>query len=161
MSAFPRTALRNDLLGLLGILLEAGLTAETGSMLPLAIGSAIAAMCAHAWIEAVRSARLARQRPASVPANANANAACGNTKFTHIAERANATQASDAAQGSGQVVDSVVDTMDGITASAQRTGDIDGVIDAIASQANLLALNAAVEAARAGEQGRGFAVVTG
>jgi methyl-accepting chemotaxis protein len=49
--------------------------------------------------------------------------------------------------------------MDSINRSAQKIGDIIGVIDAIAFQTNILALNAAVEAARAGEQGRGFAVV--
>ena len=68
--------------------------------------------------------------------------------------------ASVAAQG-GQAVDSVVQTMAEITASARRIGDITGTIDAIAFQTNILALNAAVEAARAGEQGRGFAVVAG
>jgi methyl-accepting chemotaxis protein len=56
-------------------------------------------------------------------------------------------------------VDEVVATMDRITGSSRRIGDIIGVIDEIAFQTNLLALNAAVEAARAGEHGRGFAVV--
>ncbi|MBA4175797.1 MAG: methyl-accepting chemotaxis protein [Leptothrix sp. (in: Bacteria)] len=63
-----------------------------------------------------------------------------------------------AAQG-GEVVGRVVGTMQDITASSRKIGDIIGVIDAIAFQTNILALNAAVEAARAGEQGRGFAVV--
>jgi methyl-accepting chemotaxis protein len=58
-----------------------------------------------------------------------------------------------------QVVSQVVATMQTITGSSRRIGDIIGVIDEIAFQTNLLALNAAVEAARAGEQGRGFAVV--
>ena len=65
-----------------------------------------------------------------------------------------------AAQG-GAVVSKVVDTMQGISDSSRRIGDIIGVIDGIAFQTNILALNAAVEAARAGEQGRGFAVVAG
>jgi methyl-accepting chemotaxis protein len=58
-----------------------------------------------------------------------------------------------------QVVGQVVATMQAITGSSRKIGDIIGVIDEIAFQTNLLALNAAVEAARAGEQGRGFAVV--
>jgi methyl-accepting chemotaxis protein len=57
------------------------------------------------------------------------------------------------------VVAEVVATMQTITGSSRKIGDIIGVIDEIAFQTNLLALNAAVEAARAGEQGRGFAVV--
>ncbi|MDY6944813.1 MAG: methyl-accepting chemotaxis protein [Pseudomonadota bacterium] len=58
-----------------------------------------------------------------------------------------------------QAVSKVVQTMQAITGSSRKIGDIIGVIDDIAFQTNLLALNAAVEAARAGEQGRGFAVV--
>ncbi|URI07246.1 methyl-accepting chemotaxis protein [Aquincola tertiaricarbonis] len=65
-----------------------------------------------------------------------------------------------AAQG-GQVVSQVVATMQEISESSRKIGDIIGVIDGIAFQTNILALNAAVEAARAGEQGRGFAVVAG
>jgi methyl-accepting chemotaxis protein len=63
-----------------------------------------------------------------------------------------------AAQG-GVTVGQVVATMQEISASSRKIGDIIGVIDGIAFQTNILALNAAVEAARAGEQGRGFAVV--
>jgi len=65
-----------------------------------------------------------------------------------------------AAQG-GNVVGQVVNTMQDISDSSRKIGDIIGVIDGIAFQTNILALNAAVEAARAGEQGRGFAVVAG
>ena len=61
----------------------------------------------------------------------------------------------------GQAVERVGTTMQEISASSSRIGDIIGLIDGIAFQTNLLALNAAVEAARAGEQGRGFAVVAG
>ncbi|PTT81553.1 methyl-accepting chemotaxis protein [Pelomonas sp. HMWF004] len=69
--------------------------------------------------------------------------------------------ASSAADRGGQVVGSVVQTMDAISQSSRKITDIIGVIDGIAFQTNILALNAAVEAARAGEQGRGFAVVAG
>jgi len=57
------------------------------------------------------------------------------------------------------VVTRVTETMDGITQSSRKVGEIIGIIEGIAFQTNILALNAAVEAARAGEQGRGFAVV--
>jgi methyl-accepting chemotaxis protein len=73
--------------------------------------------------------------------------------------RALSGSASQAASRGGEVVASVVATMEEIRASSHRIADIIGVIDGIAFQTNLLALNAAVEAARAGEQGRGFAVV--
>ncbi|MCK9687873.1 methyl-accepting chemotaxis protein [Scleromatobacter humisilvae] len=70
-----------------------------------------------------------------------------------------AAGASAAAVKGGEVVGTVVDTMQDIAASSRKIADIIGVIDGIAFQTNILALNAAVEAARAGEQGRGFAVV--
>ncbi|CAM3437375.1 Methyl-accepting transducer domain-containing protein [Bordetella sputigena] len=70
-----------------------------------------------------------------------------------------AVQASEAAGKGGEAVMDVVQTMDEISASSRKIGDIIGIIDSIAFQTNILALNAAVEAARAGEQGRGFAVV--
>nr|WP_312375516.1 methyl-accepting chemotaxis protein [Delftia acidovorans] len=70
-----------------------------------------------------------------------------------------AASSSQAAAGGGEIVRRVVATMEQITASSRKIGDIIGVIDSIAFQTNILALNAAVEAARAGEQGRGFAVV--
>ncbi|SEP20059.1 methyl-accepting chemotaxis protein [Aquisalimonas asiatica] len=53
-------------------------------------------------------------------------------------------------------------TSQAVTALAERSREIETVLDVIhevTEQTNLLALNAAIEAARAGEHGRGFAVV--
>ena len=86
-----------------------------------------------------------------------------NTVRTNTGHAQEATRlAQDAVQiatGGGTLMRDVVQTMDGISESSRKIGDIIGVIDSIAFQTNILALNAAVEAARAGEQGRGFAVV--
>ena len=79
---------------------------------------------------------------------------------SQMANQLAASASSTAVQG-GQIVGQAVNSMQEISASSRKIGDIIGLIDSIAFQTNILALNAAVEAARAGEQGRGFAVVAG
>ena len=70
-------------------------------------------------------------------------------------------RAATVARQGNEAMTQVVTTMDDISKSSRRIGEIIQVIDGISFQTNILALNAAVEAARAGEQGRGFAVVAG
>ena len=71
-------------------------------------------------------------------------------------------QVTDSARITAEAVEQAENTnktMVGLNDSAQKIGDVVGLINDIASQTNLLALNATIEAARAGEAGKGFAVV--
>jgi methyl-accepting chemotaxis protein len=68
--------------------------------------------------------------------------------------RASAIASSAAAEGDRTNAD-----VARLSGSAQKIGEVVGLINNIAAQTNLLALNATIEAARAGESGRGFAVV--
>jgi methyl-accepting chemotaxis protein len=71
-------------------------------------------------------------------------------------------QVTHAASIAGRAVDKARqtdDTVQGLSKTASRIGEVIGLINDIASQTNLLALNATIEAARAGEAGKGFAVV--
>jgi methyl-accepting chemotaxis protein len=83
----------------------------------------------------------------------------GTTAANTVAVEAASGRARAAAIASGTVVSEAINAMADIEQSAEKIGQIIGVIDEIAFQTNLLALNAGIEAARAGESGRGFAVV--
>ncbi len=85
------------------------------------------------------------------------------TQNSQNAAFANETSISSShfAEKGGELVTSAVSSINEISESSKKIGEIISVINEIAFQTNLLALNAAVEAARAGEQGRGFAVVAG
>ena len=83
-----------------------------------------------------------------------------NAENAHHASQL-ATEASVNAGRGGEIIRDVTVTMNNISQSSGKIGEIIHVINSISFQTNILALNAAVEAARAGEQGRGFAVVAG
>ncbi|MEN4589184.1 methyl-accepting chemotaxis protein [Pantoea agglomerans] len=83
-----------------------------------------------------------------------------NAENAHHASQL-ATDASVNAGRGGEIIRDVIETMNNISQSSGKIGEIIHVINSISFQTNILALNAAVEAARAGEQGRGFAVVAG
>ena len=69
---------------------------------------------------------------------------------------AKAAEVSERAVGDARRTDGIVRAL---ADSAQKIGDVIGLITSIAGQTNLLALNATIEAARAGDAGKGFAVV--
>jgi methyl-accepting chemotaxis protein len=73
-----------------------------------------------------------------------------------------ARQVNHASQIASSAVAKVRETdeqVTGLATSAQKIGEVVGLITDIAEQTNLLALNATIEAARAGDAGKGFAVV--
>ncbi len=83
-----------------------------------------------------------------------------NTATASAADKLSLSTCHAATHG-GEVMETVIATMDQIAQSTSQISSITSLIDSIAFQTNILALNAAVEAARAGEQGKGFAVVAG
>jgi methyl-accepting chemotaxis protein len=69
------------------------------------------------------------------------------------------TQSATIAQQAVEEAERTNRTVQNLSVSAERIGDVVKLINEIAGQTNLLALNATIEAARAGDAGKGFAVV--
>ena len=81
-----------------------------------------------------------------------------NAEHTVRMESLIGSTSENAGKGS-EAMQRMVERINAIKESSDKTARIIKTIDEIAFQTNLLALNAAVEAARAGDAGRGFAVV--
>jgi len=92
----------------------------------------------------------------------NANSVEGAASDADRVAREGGETISSAQVSVNHLSDEIESTAKGIDALAEKSGDIQQVLDvihAVTEQTNLLALNAAIEAARAGEHGRGFSVV--
>ena len=91
-----------------------------------------------------------------------AGEAADNARMAQDGIRFTQDTLSSAVNGVSAVANDMGEASTAIGQVANRSEDINRILDVIrgvAEQTNLLALNAAIEAARAGEQGRGFAVV--
>ncbi|MDO8770496.1 MAG: methyl-accepting chemotaxis protein [Burkholderiaceae bacterium] len=87
------------------------------------------------------------------------NSTAQSSAASSVRGRELASTTTQITQSSNDALQSVAQTMRGISESSGKISDIIQLIEGVAFQTNILALNAAVEAARAGDQGRGFAVV--
>lgn len=99
---------------------------------------------------------------ASEEASSNVNAVASAAEELSASVEEIARQVNDAAAVAGKAVEqarSTDGTMQRLSESALKIGNVVELINSIAGQTNLLALNATIEAARAGEAGKGFAVV--
>lgn len=114
-----------------------------------------------------RAAEDARRRSASVSTAIDETNGNVETVASAAEERAASVReigeqvaaAADISRGARGEAERAQRTVEGLSTSAHRIGQVIGLIDDIASQTNLLALNATIEAARAGEAGKRFAVV--
>jgi methyl-accepting chemotaxis protein len=110
----------------------------------------------HTARQTVTVAAASEQASARVSTMASATEEMGSS-IAEIARQV--SHSKDIANAAVQASARTTTTMEGLSAAAQKIGDVLQLIQNIASQTNLLALNATIEAARAGEAGRGFAVV--
>jgi methyl-accepting chemotaxis protein len=121
-----------------------------------AISTNLASSSEEASVQATTVSAAAEQ----VSANVNGVAAASEELNASIAEIARS--ANDAAVVANQGVNvarSTSETVEQLSGSSAKIGEVVKLITDIAQQTNLLALNATIEAARAGEAGRGFAIV--
>jgi methyl-accepting chemotaxis protein len=99
---------------------------------------------------------------ASAEASTNVQTVAAASEELSVSIREISQQVSHAAQIASRAVDEAKQTdatVQGLSAAAQKIGEVVKLISDIAGQTNLLALNATIEAARAGDAGKGFAVV--
>jgi len=116
----------------------------------------MAGMARASGAEASRAAEASEAAAASVGSMAT-SADQLNASISEIAQQVDASSriadvATDKAAHTSQ-------TVEALSAAANKIGEVVSLISDIAAQTNLLALNATIEAARAGEAGKGFAVV--
>jgi methyl-accepting chemotaxis protein len=92
--------------------------------------------------------------------NVQAVASAAEEMSASIAEiRRMTAEATEVSMAAARNTETAEQRVAALVQSAEKIGEVIGIIEGIASQTNLLALNATIEAARAGEAGKGFAVV--
>ncbi len=121
---------------------------------------------ATAMTEAVTDSghRLRAVTGASEQASSSVSAAAAGAEELAMSVAEIARRVEESTRIAGQAVREAEATdrsVGGLSASADRIGDVVRLIGDIAARTNLLALNATIEAARAGDAGKGFAVVAG
>ncbi|WP_084438569.1 methyl-accepting chemotaxis protein [Niveispirillum irakense] len=138
---------------------------EVGSLLSRMSGAAASLvdqsnMMSQDCADTQQSAALGAAAVTEAAANVQTVAAAAEQLRASIAEIGTQVQMSAGiAARAAEEAGAATGTVDLLTQSADRIGNVVGLISEIASQTNLLALNATIEAARAGEAGKGFAVV--